>query len=125
MPRSACPPGAGRRRPGRPPRSVILSSGSNAWSGRCSCSVLPKRQVLTSRFGPSLSATRRAWARVFSAMPQRDWPRTSSLIFMLVEPSIRKTSEAACFFFSWSTTDGRSAASRQSSTAASRRPSAT
>jgi len=28
---------------------------------------------------------------------------------MLDEPSIRKTSEAACFFFSWSTTEGRKA----------------
>ena len=42
-PRSACPPGAGRRRPGPPPRSVSRPSGSNAWSGRCSCSVLSKR----------------------------------------------------------------------------------
>ncbi len=59
------------------------------------------------------------------ATTQRDFPPTSSLKFMLVLSSTRKTSDDCDFFFSWSVTETRNAAIRQRRIASSRSDSAT
>ena len=97
--------------------------------GRGSCRRRGRRGApcRTGRTSPSAPrrgscTTSRACASVFRSRSQRLWPLASSVIVMLVEASERKISDAGCFFFSWKTTDGRSAAITQSRMAASRRP---
>ena len=76
-------------------------------------------------FGSRALAAARACSSVSLSTTHRDFPPTSSLKFMLVLSSTRKTSDDCDVFFSWSVTEARNAASRHRRIASNRSESAT